>query len=104
MLQQHYLGPESAEIGADLRCSALIGRTILQALAMLPLMSREATLKALEGEVEHLTVTDYAAAERAFKSLHDTRALLSRALDDVRMADEISCAIVCAADAVKARD
>lgn len=102
MLNQSHLAFDAladlSSLGDDPRRSALVGRTLLQASAMLPLMPREAAMKALEGEAELLAHTDSTAAERALQSLQDARRLLSRALADVRMSDQVSCAIVCAAD------
>jgi hypothetical protein len=109
MLQKEFLGfagaaEDSSDLSFDSRCSTLIGRTMLQASAMLPLLSCETAHRALEGEVEQMAVTDFAAAERALKSLQVARALLSRALSDIRMADEVSCVIVSAAESAHGRD
>ncbi|HEX3918964.1 MAG TPA: hypothetical protein VHW60_16625 [Caulobacteraceae bacterium] len=88
----------AAERTMDLRCSALIGRTIFQASATLAQMSREPALLALEGEAEHLTVMDFAAAERALGSLLLLQGVLEGALADARMSRIVGAALVRAAD------
>jgi hypothetical protein len=78
-------------------CSTLVVRTVLQASATLAHMSRDPTLRALDGETEHLAVTDIRAAECAMTSLLQVAESLKRALTDARMAQAISSAIVRAA-------
>jgi len=101
MHEQDSPAPADVEPGSDraseLLCSTLVVRTVLQASATLAHMSREPTLAALDGEAEHLAVTDIGAAERAMTSLLQVAEGLKRALMNARMAESISAAIVRAA-------
>jgi hypothetical protein len=101
MLKHDSSAPGAAHPGSDqgseLMCSTLVVRTVLQASATLAHMSREPTLRALEGEAEHLAATDIGAAERAMTSLLQVAESLKRALTDARLTQSISSAIVRAA-------
>jgi hypothetical protein len=103
MLKQRFEFAAAAPWGdraSDLRCGALVGRTLYQAAAVLAQLARGPAATALNAEAELLAVTDLDAAVQALGALGEAQAALQQALSDVRIGQAISAAIIRAADAL----